>query len=283
MQGGPVSRPFGLGSQVFFGDTTVSGPTTQPLESDHELKDNESDVSTSSDDSSLITAMAAAVVGSEWESAPSYTALYLSTMTEYLPPSHEVKLPSSAQIQANDEENKGGSWAFETYENSFKVDQVFERFTRRVGHEAKQCIRYELNGTPLPFASDKVFDTLFPSPLEPFPVTKQDIKVVRTPKRKYDASSIPPCPVCESKRVFEVQLMPNLINILTKQGEKKEAMTDEERKKAVEKALMRGDEIGMEWGTCMVFSCEKDCCLDDGKGESQECWREEIVLVQWDV
>jgi pre-rRNA-processing protein TSR4 len=143
---------------------------------------------------------------------------------------------------------------------------------------------YELNGIPLPFASDKVFDALFPVSPEPLlSVARQGIKVVPTPKRIYDASSIPICPVCGSKRVFEVQLMPNLINILTKHGDKK-TLTEDERKKAIERALIGGDGMGMEWGTCIVFSCEKDCCLDDdGKSEVQDCWREEVVLVQWDV
>jgi pre-rRNA-processing protein TSR4 len=41
----------------------------------------------------------------------------------------------------------------------------------------------------------------------------------------------------------------------------------------------------MEWGTCLVFTCEKDCCQESasaGSGELKECWREEIVLVQWE-
>jgi len=78
--------------------------------------------------------------------------------------------------------------------------------------------------------------------------------------------------------------MPNLINVLREQGKNathEEAKTDvsqsqpqteeEERRKVLEGA-------GMEWGTCMVFSCEQDCCAEGG----EEGWREEVVLVQWD-
>jgi len=120
----------------------------------------------------------------------------------------------------------------------------------------------------------------------PLPVTKAAFKVVPVQKRIYIPTSLPPCPLCKSKRVFECQLMPNLINILrSSETEKEKKLTDEERRKAVEKALKGGspDTMGMGWGTCMIFSCEKDCCIDDdGEFEARECWREELVLVQWD-
>ena len=44
-----------------------------------------------------------------------------------------------------------------------------------------------------------------------------------------------------------------------------------------EGAKRTGDDGGMGWGTCMIFTCERDCS-DEGK----EAWREEVVLVQWD-
>jgi pre-rRNA-processing protein TSR4 len=140
--------------------------------------------------------------------------------------------------------------------------------------------RYELSGTPLPFSSDNVFNSLFPSPPAPtLPITKPAFTVVHTPTRTY-APSIAPCPSCQAKRVFECQLMPNLINVLRQTGGVETSkMTDEERRKTVENTL-KGRETGgdgtrnMDWGTCMVFSCEKDCCPDpDG-------WREEAVLIQ---
>jgi pre-rRNA-processing protein TSR4 len=147
-------------------------------------------------------------------------------------------------------------------------------------------LSYELKGVPLPFASDKVFDLLFPTqPQPPLPVTKAAFKVVPAQKRIYDPTSLSPCLLCKSKRVFECQLMPNLINIL-RSGETEKKLTDEERRKAVEKALKGGDALdarGMGWGTCMIFVCEKDCCVDDdGEFEARECWREELVMVQWD-
>jgi len=78
--------------------------------------------------------------------------------------------------------------------------------------------------------------------------------------------------------------MPNLINVLrSPEEEKRKKVSDEERRKAVERALKgegKNERQGMEWGTCLIFSCENDCCSG---WEDKECWREEKVLVQWDV
>jgi pre-rRNA-processing protein TSR4 len=81
--------------------------------------------------------------------------------------------------------------------------------------------------------------------------------------------------------------MPNLINVLRAQGKgdgnaeepgqssnsQEVSQTEEERKK---KDLEVKLNAGMEWGTCLIYSCEKDCC------EEEEGWREEIALIQWD-
>ena len=74
--------------------------------------------------------------------------------------------------------------------------------------------------------------------------------------------------------------MPNLINVLrSNQVEGQRSMTDEERRAEVLKALKEQGSRGMEWGTCMIFSCEKDCSVRDDVGST---WREEYVVVQWD-
>jgi pre-rRNA-processing protein TSR4 len=305
---------FGFGAQVFgnVGVPTSESelkPTKADVRSDEDegLSDTESD---SGSEKSLLTAMASTTIDeSPWKSAPFYRPLYLSTTSEYLPPLPKPKIPAGAQIIDSDEEGKGGkdiSWASEGYENSLKVDNVFERFTKRVGYEGEQCVRYslfsstnfqllnlifpryELRGTPLPFSSDKVFETLFPTPpAPPLPVTKAVFTVVPPLKRVYNTSAVPVCPVCKSKRVFECQLMPNLINVLrSPEEEKPKKLSDEERRKAVERGLKgegKDERRGMEWGTCLIFSCEKDCCSDGDGWEDKECWREEKVLVQWDV
>ncbi|KAG1741043.1 programmed cell death protein 2 [Suillus lakei] len=288
--GGFTPGPFGLGDHVFGQPTpTVTAPTTEDEPED--TSDTES-VTSESSEHSLITAMASTTIGdSPWRAAPSFPPLYLSTTSEYLPPPPKTKIPQDAHIEdPADDDSKGGkdvSWAFEPYENSLEVDGVFDRFTKRVSNTGEQCLRYELKGIPLPFSSDKVFDRLFPVPAQdPLPVTKAAFKVVPAIRRSYSTASISQCPACKAARVFECQIMPNLINVLRasiKDGDAQK-LTDEQRMKVVQDVLQKkaaSDKRGMEWGTCMIFSCEKDCCLDDHGGD-KECWREELVLVQWD-
>lgn len=143
------------------------------------------------------------------------------------------------------------------------------------------CCSYELGGIPLPFSADSTFDLLFPHPEIPsVTITKSVFTVSNIPKRSYDPSKVPPCPVCGGKRIFECQLMPNLINALraSKKQQNSGKVTDEERRKEVQAALKRGGSGGMEWGTCLVFSCANDC-----RQEAKDAWREEYVLVQWDL
>jgi pre-rRNA-processing protein TSR4 len=106
--------------------------------------------------------------------------------------------------------------------------------------------------------------------------------------------------------------MPNLINVFhassswSKNSAKaKKSQTDEERRAEVVRVLQGqipaialsesgreggvGEKGDMEWGTCLVFSCLADCCREkvgEGKIEWKEVkagWKEEFVLVQWDI
>lgn len=111
------------------------------------------------------------------------------------------------------------------------------------------------------------------------------------------------CPHCGGQRVFECQVVPHLISVLEHQKESDgdtkgdtkgslqsstnkddgDATNDADaRKRELEKLLKGGEGAkGMEWGTAMVFSCKKDCCLENGKA-AKETWAEELVLVQWE-
>lgn len=151
--------------------------------------------------------------------------------------------------------------------------------------------RYDLGGIPLPFAGDDLYKQLFPlfSGNSGLVTVTKSVFNAQDPstKRGYDPTSIPSCPHCDSRRVFECQLMPNLINIIvpgsTGSADGDSGATDEERKEAMRK-LLKGEANGrsMEWGTILVFSCEKDCCLGPGNKEKQDAWSEEVVLVHWD-
>lgn len=132
--------------------------------------------------------------------------------------------------------------------------------------------------------SDKILDQLFPMPAgPPAPVTKAAFMVTPPRKRTYTPEALPACPHCKGQRVFECQIMPNLINVLEPaRSDREKKQSDEERLKEVMQAL-KGESgverVGMEWGTCMVFSCGKDCSEKGTPGT----WREEHLLVQWDV
>jgi len=238
---------FGLGTQIFGEDPPDSNV------SDSEDENEESDDDADSEASSLVTALTRTVISdSPWQSAPAYKPVYLSTVSEYLPPQPKQKLSSASQ---GDMDDATGAWMSEKYENSMYVDPIFERFTRRVAAEGEQCVRYELGGVPLPFASDEVYQKLFPPA-----------------KHGYEPSGVEACPGCQSKRLFECQLMPNLINVVRPRLTEKGQQTDEERRAEIAGALRGGE--GMSWGTCLVFSCSGDCSLSE--------WREEAVYIEWD-
>ena len=131
------------------------------------------------------------------------------------------------------------------------------------------CDRYELGGNPLSYQTDAVFQRLFP-------VSQPNVA-----KRVFSSSSLPKCSRCGSDRIFECQLMPNLINVLGSAfakgpTEPPKVISDAERRKAVERELK--ERSGMEWGTAMVFSCAADCCPD-----GREYFAEEEVLIQWET
>jgi pre-rRNA-processing protein TSR4 len=155
LSGVPNTTPFGLGAQVF-GDSTALSPSIQD-DDDQETSDTDSDATSEE----LLTALAATTLEeSAWRSAPSYPPLYLSTCSEYLPAQPKPKLPPGVQIvDSLDDSGKGGkdvSWIAEAYENSLDVDQVFERFTKRVGFEGDQCVRCVVIYGPA-YPSDAVF------------------------------------------------------------------------------------------------------------------------------
>ncbi|EKM81971.1 hypothetical protein AGABI1DRAFT_112151 [Agaricus bisporus var. burnettii JB137-S8] len=303
------SNPFALGNQIF-GASNPPPVAPSPSPSAEEPVSDGSDTDDESDSSqqSLTVALAAATLDdSPWKATSAYDPLYLSTTSEYLPPVTQPKLPPGVKIIDPDNESKSGTTWSEAYENSLDIDHVFERFVKRVSHESEQCLRYELGGTPLPFAKDDIFDRLFSTSTSNITtVTKSAFTVTPRPNQQRNYSPptnlIPPCSICKSPRIFECQLMPNLINILKntitstaiatsdqpgdqdQRRKKTREQMDGERKKAVEEALKGGGD-GMSWGTVMIFSCEKDCCYvtaDMGE-ESKECWREECVIVQWDM
>ncbi|KAF8271612.1 programmed cell death protein 2 [Lactarius quietus] len=284
---------FGIGTDIFQSVAQLvphGAITSQVLASEEGDTDSDGDSASTSSSRSLVVALASATLtDSLWSSSPSYTPQYLSTISESIPrPKTTPDEHATGGVTDVGADQESHTWVSEKYENSLRTDHVFDRFNERATHEPQQCVRYDLGGIPLPFAGDDLYKQLFP--LLPgksglITVTKSAFNVQDpSTRRGYDPTSIPLCPHCDSRRVFECQLMPNLINIIgagsradgdhgARAGDHG-ARTDEERKEA-----MRN---GMEWGTILVFSCEKDCCLGPGNKEKQDAWSEEVVLVQWD-
>jgi pre-rRNA-processing protein TSR4 len=116
----------------------LAGPAlSSDAEGDH--SETENAPSESSDDVSLTTALTAVTMNtSPWAIGPSYPALYLSTVQEYLLPPPRNKAPPDSYIH---DSVKGNDWPSEAFENSLDIDAVFERFAERLSHEGKQCVR----------------------------------------------------------------------------------------------------------------------------------------------
>lgn len=121
----------GLGTQIF-GKPASSGSSSNSS-------------SNNSSTESLVVALSSVALQEEkdesgpsvWASAPSFPALYLNTVSEYIIPPKE---PSKSESAAATEKLEGPIDG-EKYENSLKVDFIFERFVERVKYEGEQCLR----------------------------------------------------------------------------------------------------------------------------------------------
>lgn len=88
------------------------------------------------------------------------------------------------------------------------ADKQFRKFKKRVSREPKQVLRYHRNGEPL-WVSDE---------------------------GKPGDKEIPPCD-CGSKRVFEFQVMPQMLNYLQ----------------------VDSFEESVDWGTLVIYTCSQSC------------------------
>jgi len=233
--------------------------------------------------------MAALSIGEPTTLAPPLPAYqpaqYLTTIDEYLP---EPESGDEDDIESDDEETPEmkAEWRDDGWERLLpkSVDDIFERFVRRLENAedaSGQVLRYDFGAVPLPYSSSSpLFKKLFPkAPTRGVSSEEEEVNLADY----YTTASIPSCPHCKGKRVFEAQLVPPLINVLrpsalsttgTAPEPKPAAAMSEEERKAELARLAKGEGEGeMEWGTIMVFSCEKDCV-----GITEE-W----VGVEWEV
>ncbi|KAK4685357.1 pre-rRNA-processing protein TSR4, partial [Tremellales sp. Uapishka_1] len=199
--------------------------------------------------------------------------LYLTTIEEYLLPTPEVEMESDDESEEEETPEEKEGWQNTTWETLIPkhVDEVFERFVRRLGGAdggSRQVLRYDFDGIPLPYASTSpLYKQLFPTATKASAAPDEEFDL----STLYSPTNIPTCPKCASKRVFELQLVPSLITLLRPEnlssdgragqdGQKKQ-VSEEERKRLLAKiaAGEDGEENEMEWGTIMVFGCKNDC------------------------
>ncbi|KAM6977891.1 programmed cell death protein 2 [Aplochiton taeniatus] len=107
--------------------------------------------------------------------------------------------------------------------------KVFQRFKQRIAPEPHQVLRYCRGGSPLWLSSEHI-----PS-----------------------GDDIPQC-TCGSKRVFEFQVMPQLLNSL---------------------AVDSGPDSGIDWGTLAIYSCSDSC--NHGNAYCPEAmWKQDVSADQ---
>lgn len=153
----------------------------------------------------------------------------------------------------------GETWQGETYEKQHLpkgVDKQFKKFTERVECAPSQCVRYGFGGQPL-----------FYSSLQP-----QQQQLITSP-----------CKHCNGPRVFEFQLMPNILSILptTEYASKDQNNNINAKVKNIDtKTVLESWNVGMEFGTILVFVCQKDC--HPGKLEDVS-YVEEAIIVQYET
>ncbi|KAF9104734.1 hypothetical protein BGX27_009972 [Mortierella sp. AM989] len=197
---------------------------------------------------------------------------------------HLLALEEAAANDDEDENGAGGSggatWSGEAYEKASLpkgVDKAFKKFTERVQSWPDQCVRYDFPGSPLLFSySDRTAQTLLP------PNTTKHSKL-STPS----AHRIPKCPACKGPRGFEFQLMPNLLSMLDVTS--KNYLSQEEKQSLKERKGAQVFDVGMEWGTILVYSCVEDCFgrkvqNEENNGDNQKKVKyfEEVALVQFE-
>ncbi|ORX82826.1 hypothetical protein BCR32DRAFT_292385 [Anaeromyces robustus] len=185
--------------------------------------------------------------------------------------SHEKKLIEEYEKQNKLKGNDSSeiNWGDEKYEKTDNkyYNKVFRKFNEVVQEEPEQCLRYYLKGEPLFYDNDEI-------------------------SKKYsNPKNIPRCEKCGALRTFEFQLMPNILSVLptekflNKRKPHKNIHKIKDINKISRSDLINQFDTGMEWGTVLVFTCSKDCDMDEIKkknsneGEEKEddgMWREDV-------
>ncbi|KAM9667364.1 programmed cell death protein 2 [Trichechus inunguis] len=106
-----------------------------------------------------------------------------------------------------------------------REDKIFQKFKKQIALEPEQILRYGRGAAPVWISGENV------------------------PQEK----DIPNCP-CGAKRIFEFQVMPQLLN------------------------LLKADSLGtsVDWGVLAIFTCADSCALGTGYAE-EFVWKQDVT------
>ncbi|OMH85790.1 Programmed cell death protein 2-like [Zancudomyces culisetae] len=257
----------------------------------------------------------------EWPTIiPHATSLYLDTEEEAFNASNFEDIPGKKKSSTNPVEDvslkndKDEKWEGEKYENSKLprgMDEAMVKFMSIFGKNPEQVVRYQFGGVPLFYTlKDKTAKTLITETVEN--VTQrsnlpgntlteveeqstvysdedsdEDIKI-----NSYSTKKLPKCPLCKGPRTFELQVMPSLISVLKLDGlSMPDAPKNPKAEHGMKNTVFHSSGIGMEFGTILVFSCQRNChngkyggnlidALDTDPAVKDVIYHEELVLIQ---
>lgn len=192
-----------------------------------------------------------------WKEGPEYAPLYLSTQPEYFPPAQSVPAPTPVRTEDAQVASADGKEWDELKED--RADGTLEAFLERLNLDPHQVIRF-VSPPPLFFylllltfngkAKMRMGDRYDPQGQPLLSSSSSPLYALL----KRGGRGVPRCERCKGKREFEMQLVPNLLNVLKR------------------------EEGGMEWAQVGVWTCRT---LEGGC--ERAAWREEWVGVEWDV
>ncbi|KAJ2843383.1 hypothetical protein IWW36_005582 [Coemansia brasiliensis] len=257
----------------------------------------------------------------EWDSdVESAPAQYLVFETEELASDKHIREKYKAQIeealemaaestkckgksrsrQVDHSNGDGMEWNEERYERTTLpqgIDSAFAQFAQIVGQNPEQVMRYQFGGIPLLYTrQDEIAKMLsndvFSESIHSYDDDDDDDDVSAYWGR-YSTDKLAACPHCGGRRVFECQLMPALLSTLSLPAHLElSATASKPASQLVGQELMQALDLGLEFGTLLVFVCENDChggntgtaylgnSVDSAKEYSKAAYYQELVLVQ---
>jgi pre-rRNA-processing protein TSR4 len=139
------------------------------------------------------------------------------------------------------------------------MDKTFEHFGNIIQYYPDQCLRYQFNGNPLLYHNQD-------------DISRKILKVSgKKQQAKMNFDNIKHCEKCGNERTFEMQLMPQLLSYLSLNSNASSSNKGEELNLQLKgQNFLDQFDLGLEFGTVLVFSCKNDCNLKDGHAFAKE-------------